>query len=56
MLTYLNALWQDRVSAVVDHDVHEAGEREEEVDGGVADVGDILGLADVALLLKRNQL
>ena len=55
-LASLYALRQDSVAAVVDHDVHEAGEGEEEVDGGVADVGDILGLADVALLLKRNQL
>ena len=50
----LNALWQNRVSAVIDHDVHEAGEGEEEVDGGVTDVGDILGLADVALFLKKS--
>ena len=49
---YLNALGQNSVAAVVDHNIHQAGEREEEVDGGVADVGDILGLADLALMLK----
>ena len=47
----LNALRQDSVATVVDHDVHEAGEGKEEVDGGIADVGDVLGLADLHSLL-----
>lgn len=38
----LNALRQDGVAAVVHDHVHEPAQREEQVDGGVADVGHVL--------------
>ena len=34
----LDALGQDGVAAVVDHDVHQAGDGEKEVDGGVSGI------------------
>ena len=43
----LDALGQNCVAAVVDHNVHEAGEGKEKVDGGVPNVGDVLWVLEV---------
>jgi len=42
ILCYLYAFWQDGIAHVVDDDVGQTGEREEEVDGGEADVADVI--------------
>ena len=38
----LDALGEDGVAAVVDHDIHQAGDGEEQVDGGVPGVSESL--------------